>query len=248
MSSSIRHILLLLAFAAAFAAGAQKTYVVAVGLDNYSDGQNSLSNPVADMKGVCKFFNNYNGGDVFLLANSNATRDHILRVARKKFSLAGPADEVIFAYSGHGFDGGLSTYDTSEYILVQELLDILNASKARRKIMFINSCHSGSFADAWVHNPRNKGYKGASQSPVMLYVSSRSSESSWGSDGMKYSFFIDGLLRGLNGNADKNGDRKITARELFNYVNQETIDISGGKQHPQMYGKFPDDMVVVYTD
>ena len=46
---------------------------------------------------------------------------------------------------------------------------------------------------------------------------------------------------------DRNGDRKITARELFNYVNPKVIGDTNGLQHPQMWGKFDDSMVVVYV-
>ncbi len=81
----------------------------------------------------------------------------------------------------------------------------------------------------------------------MLYLSSRANELSWETDAMKNSFFFSRLLRGLKGSADKNGDDKVTARELFNYVNAGVINDTEGQQHPQMYGKFPDDMVVVYV-
>lgn len=53
--------------------------------------------------------------------------------------------------------------------------------------------------------------------------------------------------RGLQGAADRNGDRKVTARELFNYVNPRVISDTEGQQHPQMWGKFDDSMVVVYV-
>lgn len=79
----------------------------------------------------------------------------------------------------------------------------------------------------------------------MLYLSSRANESSWEMSTMDNSFFFHYLLKGLEGAADKNKDKKVTARELFNYVNAQVIDVTDGIQHPQMYGKFADDMVVV---
>ena len=81
----------------------------------------------------------------------------------------------------------------------------------------------------------------------MLYFSSRANEYSWEHSMMSTSFFFNRLLMALRGAADANGDRKVTARELFNYVNQGVINDTEGVQHPQMYGKFPDDMVVVYV-
>ena len=46
----------------------------------------------------------------------------------------------------------------------------------------------------------------------------------------------------MEGAADANGDRKVTARELFNYANPKTIERFN--IHPQMWGNFNDNMVV----
>ena len=69
---------------------------------------------------------------------------------------------------------------------------------------------------------------------------------------MDNSFFFHYLLEGLKGEADgaagTRKDRKVTARELFDYVAPKVVDITQGKQHPQMSGgweKFDDDMVIV---
>lgn len=238
--------------AVAFGASAQKTYVVAVGLNNYEPGGNCTDLPtcVGDVRAISNFFHNYNNSEVFMLKNNNATRDHILKVLKSQFAKSGPNDEIIFAYSGHGFDGGISCYDVKEpgqtnVVFCSEIQEILRKCKARRKIMFINSCHSGSFSKKYGNDPRSN-YK-SSNSNVMLYLSSRANESSWCNSLMDMSYYYEALMEALNGKADKNGDKKVTARELFNYVNAAVINMSGGKQHPQMYGKFPDDMVVVYV-
>ena len=230
---------------------AQKTYVVAVGLNEYDPKGNCGSLPcsVGDANAISQFFHQYNNSEVFLLKNDNATREHILRVLKAQFAKSTSADEIIFAYSGHGFDGGISTYDSNgngytNVIFCQEIQDILKSAKARRKVMFINSCHSGSFAKKYKTDPLVKNFK-PNKSNIMLYMSSRADELSWESYGMTTSFFFHRLIEGLKGAADKNKDHKVTARELFNYVNKLVPDDTGGVQHPQMYGRFSDDMVVV---
>lgn len=230
----------------AFGASSQKTYLVAVGLNNYDNGENPLPCSIGDARAISKFFNQYNNSEVFMLKDANATRSHILRVLKAQFAKSTANDEIIFAYSGHGFDGGISCYDTKNVIFCSEVLDILNSAKARRKIMFINSCHSGSFGQKFGADPRAKKYRNVAGS-VMLYFSSRANEYSWETDAMSTSFFFNRVIQALKGAADNNGDKKVTARELFNYVNQNVISDTQGNQHPQMYGKFPDDMVVVYT-
>lgn len=230
---------------------AQKTYVVAVGLDNYESGENPLPCAVNDARGIAKLFNGMGNTEVFMLKDSNATRSHILRVLKDMFAKSTANDQIIFAYSGHGFDGGLSCYDRDKFIWCSEIQEIMRNSKARRKIMFINSCHSGSFTKKYnnstANDTRRNSYKNKNV-PVMLYLSSRAEEPSWAMTGMAYSFFVNRLIQGLQGYADANGDNKVTARELFNYVNSKVISDTGQRQHPQMYGNFADDMVIVYTD
>lgn len=225
---------------------AQKTYLVAVGLNNYESGENPLPCSINDARSISKFFNDYNNSEVFMLKDANATRDHILRVLKAQFAKSTEADEIIFAYSGHGFDGGITGYGIDEVVFCSEIQKIMRDSKARRKVMFINSCHSGSFSKKYGDDPRARGYKG-DNSNVMLYLSSRADEYSWESSQMRNSFFFNRLLQALRGAADANGDNKVTARELFNYVNEKVIYDTHDVQHPQMYGKFPDDMVVVYV-
>ncbi len=248
MSHNILKIAILLIAAVLFpdTTFGQKTYVVAVGINNYDNNENPLPCSRDDALGIANFFKKYNNSDVFVLLDANATRNHIIRVLKNKFSKSTPKDEIIFAYSGHGFDGGIISYDTKNVIFCSEIQQILRSCKARRKIMFIMSCHSGSFTKKYNNDPHNKNYK-SKRSDVMLYLSSRANELSWETDAMKNSFFFSRLLRGLKGSADKNGDDKVTARELFNYVNAGVINDTEGQQHPQMYGKFPDDMVVVYV-
>lgn len=242
----IKSIIFSLLLTISLSLSAQKTYLVAVGLNNYDNGENPLPSSVGDARAISHFFNDYADSEVFMLKDANATRDHILKVLKKQFSKSTEADEVIFAYSGHGFDGGITCYDTKNVIFCSEIQEIMRNTKARRKIMFINSCHSGSFSKKFGNDSRAKGYKN-DKSNVMLYLSSRATEPSWESTLMSTSFFFNRLIQALRGAADKNKDHKVTARELFNYVNAAVIYDTDGVQHPQMYGKFPDDMVVVYT-
>ena len=59
---------------------------------------------------------------------------------------------------------------------------------------------------------------------------------------MQNSLFTAFLERGLRGGADTDRDRTITARELFTFVSEGVRQRSGERQHPVMWGRFPDDM------
>lgn len=230
----------------------QKTYVVSVGLGDYKYPSVAPPLPcsVGDAKAVSHFFHDYNGSRVFMLLNENATRDHILTVLRKEFSRSTPDDEIIFVFSGHGVPGGLTCYETkdaSSIITYNEIQNIMKSAKARRKVILAMACYSGGLT-----LPKNKGERRprrrkTEKTSVMLYTSSRADEVSWERSDMRTSFFFTRILQAFKGAADANNDKKVTARELFNYVNPNVIIDTEGLQHPQMWGRFDDSMVVVYV-
>ena len=229
---------------------AQKTYVVAVGIGKYQYPQIAAPLPcsVGDVKAVSHFFHDYNGSSVFMLTNENATRSHILRVLKREFSKSTPDDEIIFVYSGHGYKGGLTCYNTKDIntvISYEDIQRIMKGAKARRKIILAMACYSGGLTLKGINNRQRSRQQ--SNSSVMLYTSSRPEEPSWERSDMTNSFFISRVLEAFRGAADANNDKKVTARELFNYVNPRVISDTGGKQHPQMWGRFDDSMVVVYV-
>ena len=95
---------------------AQKTYLVCVGLNVNRDNIDPLPCSRGDMKGIANFYHQYNKSNVFMLLDANATKKHILKILKQQFAKSTPNDEIIFAYSGHGFDGGLSTYNNDEVL------------------------------------------------------------------------------------------------------------------------------------
>lgn len=232
---------------------AQKTYVVTVGLGDYKYPQIAPSLPcsVGDAKAISRFFHNYNGSHVFMLLNENATRNHILRVLKTEFAKSGPDDEIIFAFSGHGIQGGLTAYETkdmSSVISYNEIQNIMKAAKARRKIILAMACYSGGLTlKSRQGNNTKRPLAKTEKSSVMIYTSSRADEVSWERSDMRNSFFFNRILQAFRGAADRNGDKKVTARELFNYVNSNVVKDTEGQQHPQMWGRFDDSMVVVYV-
>lgn len=230
---------------------AQKTYIVCVGLNVNRDGVDPLPCSRADMKGIANYYHKYNGCKPFMLLDANATRAHVIKVLKQEFAKSTAKDEIIFAYSGHGFDGGVSTYNNDEVLYCSEVQQIMLNAKARRKMMFVMSCHSGSFTKKNKDTKDNRR-RYNKKSKVLLFLSSRPNEFSWETGFMNNSFFFHYLLEGLKGEADgaagTKKDKKVTARELFDYVAPKVSNITQGQQHPQMSGgweKFEDDMVIV---
>lgn len=234
----------------AFVASAQTTYVVSVGIERYKYPSicNPLNCSVADARAMANFFYDYNGSKVFMLLNENATRSHILSVLKNQFRKAKPKDVIIFVYSGHGTKGGLSTYDTRDLatlVSYDEVQAIMKSSPAKRKVIIADACYSGGLAINGTSNGRGRRKQDVSPAHVMICTSSRPNETSMESRSMSNSFFMDSVLKAFNGSADANNDGKVTARELFNYVSERVVRYSGGRQHPQIWGRFDDNMVIV---
>ena len=110
-------------------------------------------------------------------------------------------------------------------------------------MIFADACYSGTIRTN--DNIYRSEVSAAKKANVMLFLSSRSNETSIERRDMKNGFFTTYLQKGLRGGADVNNDKIITAKELFNYVHANVADLSNGRQHPVMWGKFSDDMPVM---
>lgn len=218
-----------------------ETYVVCVGVGKYADPKvRTLTKTEKDAKSVAAFYKK--GTDnVITITGKYATKSQILKSLRSQFRHAKSGDKIIFYFSGHGYPGGFCPYEMQKFedgLTYAEVIGIMSESKAGNKMIFADACNSGGIR-----------HKGTSAKPepgnVMLFLSSRGNESSIESSYLSNGYFTNYLLHGLGGKADVNGDRSITARELYDYVSKGVIRLSKGRQHPVMWGSFPDDLVLV---
>lgn len=235
-------------FAFSFALSTQSSpstvYLVAVGVSNYRCIDN-LRLPQYDAKSVAALFLK-NKADVTLLINEHAIKSNIMKALSSVFMRAAPNDMILFFFSGHGFSDGFCTYTTNckggNYITYDELKTIFSKSKANRKLIFADACFSGAIrAEA----KRKKAELTFENQHVMLFLSSRANEKSFERSDMQNGFFTSFLLKGLEGKADKNRDKIITSRELFDYVSKNVAEISREQQHPVMWGKFSDRLIIM---
>ena len=152
------------------------------------------------------------------------------------FADAQSNDAVILYFSGHGTPGALVCYDG--LLTYQHIFKMLKGCKANRKIIIADACYSGKMRTS---KQQSDSYNSQN---IMLFLSSRTSEVSRETQ-YKNSLFTIFLERGLRGGADKDRNRLITARELFDFVHGGVTDASGNKQHPVMWGKFNNDMTII---
>lgn len=218
-----------------------KVYLVAVGISDYPGTANDLRLPANDAKTIAWLYSKNTAVEYSLLVNSKAKKSTITAAMDKVFSKATANDIVVFFFSGHGYPGGFVAYDGQmDYSLIRKSMA---KSSCKHKMIFADACFSGKMSG---NRPNNSSsVASAKKADVMLFLSSRSTETSIERRDMKNGFFTAALQRGLRGGADVNRDRVITAKEIFNYVHNKVVQLSYNKQHPVMWGKFSDNMTVM---
>lgn len=218
-----------------------KTYLLSVGICDYSSFFSKVNNlrlPVNDANAIINLYSHNTSVDYVVLTDKKATRSNILRAMNKLYTLADDNDRIVFFFSGHGFSGGICASDTIlEY---QDIRDALSKVKCKNKFLFVDACRSGSLRK----NDNRKGVEHSGAKSI-LFLASRNNENSIERRDMTNGFFTEYMVKGLKGNADANRDRKITTKELYDFVSSRVAIQSNGLQHPVMWGNFNDSTIVI---
>lgn len=216
-----------------------KIYLVSVGVSNYPGTQNDLRLPHNDAATMQWLYNENKQAATKLLMNEKATVANVKSAMQSMFSKATANDIVVLFFSGHGVKGGFVCYDG--FLTYDDICYIMSSNKSQNKMVFADACFSGAIRD----NGKISSSYNSVKKNIMLFLSCRSNEVSIETPQMTNGFFTYALQHGLRGGADKNRDRIITAKELFNYVSAKVKKESKDRQHPVMWGKFPDNMPVM---
>lgn len=229
-----RLILFLVMFLACTCWVQAKTYVVCIGVADYPSKGKDLHLCVNDAQSVKDLYEKNKNADACLLKNEQATISNVCSAMQKYFLQSGVDDAIVFFFSGHGCPGSFSCYDGElKYEIIKE---IMNNSKAARKIVFADACYAGKARSS------KKRSVAHTSTDVMFFLSSRTNEMSIEYTSWKHGLFTAYLTKGLRGGADENRDRVITAKELFNYVSKGVAEASKDEQHPVMWGNFDGNM------
>lgn len=240
----MRRIIILLLLLAPLTLAARTIYMVSVGICRYQH-ITPLRKAENDARSMADLYKTHTQ-QVTLLTGSQATHDQILATMTQVFGQADEDDVVVFFFSGHGSPGGLCAYDThNEQTLVTyaEVKKVLRQCRAANKQLFIDACFSGGL--------RGKGKEATTASSlgqtkgVMLFLSSRTSETSRENPYSSNGFFTQYLVQGLKGGADTNRDRIVGAKEIFSFVSDKVKKATHNKQHPVMWGRFSDNMHIL---
>lgn len=198
----------------------------------YAANGEDLNCPENDVTDLAKLYRE-RGGNVILIRGDGVTRNVVLSSIRKQVTSCNQNDIIMFAYSGHGNNGFIAC-GSDGIIKFSEIKHEMSLAKAKRKVLFIDACYSGSASNGGGLIQGNHD-----DSNVLIFTASKSNQMSSEINGARNSVFYSALLPGLEGKADKNNDGKVSAKEIYNYVKAHSLF-----QEPTMIGKFDENMTL----
>lgn len=227
----ILSLLLLCAFAVT-ASMAQHTYVLSAGVSYYGTGRNDLAAPDDDAKDIHKIFKKRPNTTAGVMTSKYVTSENLEKRLKAIVQVAKPEDTIIFHFSGHGDSKGyLCLYGEELYSYIR-LCNLLNKAKTDNVFCFIDACFSGSSATVAMQTGQDN--------KVNFIVSSRASEISRETPYVMRGYFTYAMKKGLRGYADTNSDKRVTLRELYDYVYKDVTGRYAKKgdnpQHPMYIG------------
>lgn len=235
-----------------------KIWAVVVGVARYTSMQ-ALKYTDDDAYQIYAFLKSPEGGalpdeQIRVLIDEDATRANILRAMRQVYLKADQNDVILFYFSGHGYDGSFvpADFDGFNHLLRhKEVKDILEESKAKHKIVLADACHSGS---AQTMAMRSTAYEQTldkyynafekSRGGLALLMSSKGEEFSLEDGGLRQGIYSHYLIRGLKGEADKNQNKIVTIKELYDFVYKGVRKYTANAQSPTLSGKHDPNMPV----
>ncbi len=233
-----------------------KVWALLIGISTYNH-MPTLRYTDDDAYRMLAFLKSPEGGalsdeQIKILVDEDATRERILNSLREVFAKAGANDLILVYYSGHGLRGAFLPIDFDGYnnrIEHEEINEILNQGPAKYKLVIADACYAGSLLAAKgveTHNLLADYYRTlANASPgTALILSSKSEEISLESSGLRQGVFSHFLIRGLKGDADKDQDRMVTVKELFDFIKTNVSDYTLNRQNPIISGSFDPSMPV----
>lgn len=208
-----------------------RTWVVAIGVLEWKDGETWTSFPKAGRKDaeLVEFFKQAGvpRDQILFLKDQEATKERIEQATARHLSRAGEGDMLIFYYTGHGAqdDSGktfFASYDAGEdleqsAVSVQSIFRIIERNfKGDKVLLTADCCYSGALAD-----------EAANRRTLISYAALTSSRS----DALSTAdwTFTEALLRGFRGNAkvDRNLDGQIALSEMARYAKSRMWSVEG---------------------
>lgn len=248
-----------------FVANPTEIYALIVGIGDYLNYQ-QLNFTKGDAMAFYQHLKSPAGGmlsddNILLLTDKEATALKISNKMADLFAMADSNDLVIFYFAGHGIDGAFLPVDYDGYNNFLDHNSLINAmqdSEAKYKIIIADACHSGSFAIKYEEyrkngdkfplatvrggktvNDRLKDFYSSfskAKKGLAVFSSSAADEISLEANNLKQGVFSYYLIEALKGAADSDRNTIITTKELFDYISKKVHQFTNGYQTPNFMG------------
>lgn len=208
-----------------------------------------LHAPENDVDGLADVLRSPERGDFSeVVVLKNRPQHEIVRQIQRTLNLATKDDLIVLYYSGHGklnragrlyltaTDTVLSELESSS-VGVASLRDLVDASRAQRVVVILDSCFSGAVGDVFSKGVVDDQLQLTSTQGRGTYVMTASTgiQTAQEKEGARNSVFTKHLIAGIDsGEADLDRDGRITADELYDYVHRHVR--SESHQEPTRWG------------
>ena len=223
------------------AANSPDLHMVSIGINKYKNPYLDLDYAVPDAKGVANYFGVnhklFNKVHRYELYNRKATQTRI-QTTLDLLSAVPARDTVIIFMSGHGDtlagEWKFIPYDLANPTDQNELalksvsastLQLLVAKiSAHRIFLLIDSCKSGAILDAFGEYDMQQNFAIISRSQGIHIGASTTKEQSAGELAtLGHGVFTFALLKGLEGDADLNGNGEVSVSETLTFIKKKMI-------------------------
>ena len=160
--------------------------------------------------------------------------------------------DVYVFFAGHGlasddgqhmyllpYDGSPELLDKTA-ILRDELFSDIASANPRSVTVFLDTCYSGSTRGSEMLIAARPILLKAKESAVpegfTVFTAAAGDETAKPLEEAEHGMFSYFLMKGMEGDADTNGDKHITAGELHAYVKSNVVQQSSGTQTPELQG------------
>lgn len=240
-------------------------HALVVGINEFENPRLNLRYSVPDAVAVARLLEQRAKGlfgqvNIRLLTRKDDTARQPLLDALKAYRTAGPDDVFLFFIATHGTVEG-QDLATKEYFLVPsnvgsvseralrrdaisqtELKAAIANIPATKKVLILDTCHSGAFGEALAVHTRGMAEEGALKvlsravGSTVLSASTSQQAALEGHEG--HGLFSFALLQGLSGKADARRNGFVNTGDLANYVEDEVPKLAERYQHKQYPTRF----------
>jgi len=233
-------------------------YAVIVGVSRYENFE-TLKYTDDDAYRIYAFLKSPEGGaipdeNIHILIDESATKENITNAMNAVVEKADENDAVICYFAGHGLEGYFLPIDSDGYrrrVSYLSMKEQLANSRAKQKLFMVDACYSGSLLTS--RRPdlsqMQNFYQQISESAggTAFLLSSKDTEYSKESSGLRQGVFSYFLIEGMKGKADFNRDQIVTIAELYEYIQIGVRDYTKNEQNPQLAGRYQPDLPVSWV-